>query len=251
VKAQKQNLTKTIFLDTINITFAPRRISSRASGGVIYKGKCFMFIEPAIKRTYVFFDGQNLYYASKEAFGYRYPNYAPWLLAKTVCQQQGWQLDKIFFYTGVPSASDNPFWNHFWTKKLAVMGTRGVSVYSRELRYRNKSIILPDGAETSILIGQEKGIDIRIALDIISHALDGAFDVALVFSQDEDLSEVADDVRKISMNQSRWIKIASAFPISPTSRNTRGINKTDWIKINKDMYDSCIDKNDYRKITKK
>ncbi len=126
------------------------------------------------------------------------------------------------------------------------MGTRGVFVYSRELRYRNKSIILPDGSETTVLIGQEKGIDIRIALDIIRYTLDGAFDVALVFSQDQDLSEAAEDIRRISLNQSRWIKIASAFPISPTSKNVRGINKTDWLKIDRAIYDACIDKTDYR-----
>ncbi len=205
-----------------------------------------MLIEPPIKRTYAFFDGQNLFYACKEAFGYMYPNYAPWLLAQKICQQQGWQLDKVFFYTGVPSVADNEFWNHFWTKKLAVMGTRGVRVYSRELRYRYKSFSLPDGSETKILVGQEKGIDIRIALDIICYALDDTFDVALVFSQDDDLSEVVDDIRKISQNQSKWIKIASAFPISPTSKNSRGIQKTDWIRIEKELYDGCIDQNDYR-----
>ncbi len=185
--------------------------------------KLLMLIEPPIKRTYAFFDGQNLFYACKEAFGYKYPNYAPWLLAQAVCRRQGWQLDKIFFYTGVPSMEDNVFWNHFWTMKLAVMGTRGVNVYSRELRYRHKSFVLPDGSETKILVGQEKGIDIRIALDIIRFALDGMFDVALIFSQDEDLSEVADDIRKISQNQSKWIKIASAFPVSSSSKNSRGI----------------------------
>jgi hypothetical protein len=40
--------------------------------------------EPSIKRTFVFFDGQNLFYAVKETFGYHYPNYAPWLLADAV-----------------------------------------------------------------------------------------------------------------------------------------------------------------------
>lgn len=105
---------------------------------------------------------------------------------------------------------------------------------------------MPDGSETTVLIGQEKGIDIRIALDIIRYSLDGVFDVALVFSQDQDLSEVAEDIRKISLNQSRWIKIVSVFPVSPTCRNTRGINKTDWIKINRIVYDTCIDKTDYR-----
>jgi uncharacterized LabA/DUF88 family protein len=202
--------------------------------------------EPAVKRTYAFFDGQNLFYAAKEAFGYSYPNYAPWLLAEAVCKKEGFCLDKTFFYTGIPSKLDNHFWHEFWVKKMAVLGTRGVRVFSRELRYRNRSVTLPDGSETTIPIGEEKGIDIRIALDIVSFAREKSFDVALVFSQDNDLSEVADEVRKIASGQGSWLKIASAFPISPTSRNTRGINKTDWIKIDRQLYDSCLDPNDYR-----
>ena len=202
--------------------------------------------EPTIKRTFAFFDGQNLFYVAKEAFGYSYPNYAPWLLAKAICQKEGFHLEQTFFYTGIPSKLDNPFWNAFWIKKMAVMGTRGVSVFSRELRYRNRSVQLPDGTETTIPVGEEKGVDIRIALDIVSFAREGVFDVAMVFSQDNDLSEVADEVRKIASSQNRWLKISSAFPISPTSRNTRGINKTDWIKIDRQFYDSCLDANDYR-----
>jgi hypothetical protein len=70
--------------------------------------------------------------------------------------------------------------------------------------------------------------------------------VAVIFSQDQDLSEVADEVRTISLEQSRCIKVASAFPVSPTSMNKKGINRTDWIKIDKQTYDLCIDFNDYR-----
>ncbi|MFP4029608.1 MAG: hypothetical protein ACLFWL_17655 [Candidatus Brocadiia bacterium] len=66
------------------------------------------------------------------------------------------------------------------------------------------------------------------------------------FGQDQDLSEVADEVKQISMDQGRWIKVACAFPCSPTSRNTRGINGTDWIKISRDVYDACLDPTDYR-----
>jgi hypothetical protein len=72
------------------------------------------------------------------------------------------------------------------------------------------------------------------------------YDVALVFSQDQDLSEVAEEVRTIAREQDRWLKIASAFPLSPTSRNRRGINKTDWIPIDRATYDSCLDRRDYR-----
>jgi len=202
--------------------------------------------EPALKRTFAFFDGQNLFYGAKEAFGYRFPNYDPLLLANEVCQRQGWQLNKTFFYTGIPSHNDDPFWNSFWSLKLAVMGKKGISIFNRELRYRNRTVKLSNNQETTILVGQEKGVDIRIALDIIRYTLNGFLDVALVFSQDNDLSEVADEVRKIAQSQNRWLKIASSFPASPTSRNTRGINKTDWIKIDRQLYDSCLDPNDYR-----
>jgi uncharacterized LabA/DUF88 family protein len=42
-----------------------------------------------------------------------------------------------------------------------------------------------------VLTGEEKGIDVRIALDVIAEAHRRAYDVALILSQDQDLSEVA------------------------------------------------------------
>jgi hypothetical protein len=41
--------------------------------------------------------------------------------------------------------------------------------------------------------------------------------------------KAATEARHISREQSRWIKIASAFPRSPTTRNRRGTDTTDWI----------------------
>jgi len=202
--------------------------------------------EPEVKRTSVFIDGQNLYWAARHAFGYRYPNYDPLPLAKAVTQSQNWILDKIYFYTGLPDIRDNNFWNQFWTAKLGVMGSRGIITFSRHLKYRNQTVHLPDGTEASVLVGQEKGIDIRIALDVVRMARQDKLDVALIFSQDQDLSEVADEIRSISIQQNRWIKVACAFPISPTSSNKRGINATQWIPIDRTIYDSCLDRNDYR-----
>lgn len=202
--------------------------------------------EPAIKRTVVFIDGQNLYRSTKEAFGYFFPNYDVKLLSKKICAGQGWQINEIRFYTGVPDLRDDGLWHKFWNKKLVSMGQRGITIFSRALRYRNQTVKLPDGSSYTFLVGQEKGIDVRIALDIIRLAHEKVFDVCLVFSQDQDLSEVADEVRRISAEQNRWIKVASAFPISPTSRNKRGINKTDWIQVDRQTYDACIDPNDYR-----
>jgi len=126
------------------------------------------------------------------------------------------------------------------------MGSRGVRTFARSLRYSNERIILPDGRESTALVGREKGIDVRIALDIVRMVRHGLFDVALIFSQDQDLSEVAKEVREMSREHDRWVKIACAFPVSPTVENPRGINGTDWIQIDRKMYDACLDPNDYR-----
>jgi len=210
-----------------------------------------MIIEPIDKRVSVFVDGQNLYHAAKEAFGYPYPNYDIQKLAHCVCGQKGWQINKIRFYTGIPDASDNVKWNSFWVAKLASMGRTDVEIFTRPLRYRNQTMHLSNGKSQTILVGQEKGIDVRIAVDIIRSVLRNECDVAAVFSQDQDLSEVADEIRMIAHEHNRWLKMVSAFPISPTTRNTRGINKTDWIKIDRKTYDNCIDPNDYRSNSEK
>ena len=203
--------------------------------------------EPASKRAIAYIDGQNLFNAVKEAFGYPYPNYNIRQLAETTCAQRGWILTEINFYTGIPDPGIDLSRHHFWVAKLAAMGTRCIRTYSRPLRYSNQLVKLPDGTLTTTLVGREKGIDIRLALDVVRAALDNRYDVAMIFSQDQDLTEVADEIRKIARRDDRWIKVACAFPLSPTSRNRRGINKTDWIRINRATYDACLDPHDYRK----
>jgi len=204
-------------------------------------------LEPSIKRTIAFIDGQNLFYGAKEAFGRRFPDYDPIALTHSICARQNeWRVTAIHFYTGIPDKQDNPFWNRFWTEKLAMMGKRGVHLFSRALRYRNKTVRLPDGSQFTFLVGQEKGVDVRLALDIVRLARQGAYDVALIFSQDQDLTEAVDEVKTIAQQQDRWIKVASAYPFSPTSRNRRGIDGTDWIPIDRETYEACLDPRDYR-----
>ncbi len=202
--------------------------------------------EPQVKRTVAFIDGQNLFHAVRSAFGYTYPNYDVSALAHAVSAAKGWQLAQVRFYTGVPDAGDDARWSAFWAAKLLHMSRQGVFTFTRALRYRNQVVNLPGGSQHSFLAAEEKGIDVRIALDVIRMAHRNEYDVALIFSQDQDLSEVAGEVRAISQDQGRWIKLASAFPVSPVARNRRGINSTDWIRIEREQYDQCLDPRDYR-----
>ena len=205
-----------------------------------------MLTEPLVKRTFVYIDGQNLFHHAKHAFGYNHPNYDPQLLAQHICSSKGWTLQQVQFYTGVPSSKDDPFWHSFWSNKLAIMGRRGVVIYSRPLVYRSKTIQVPNYGPYTTHVGEEKGIDVRLALDVLDAAHQQLFDVALIFSQDQDLSELATLIRQVAKLQNRWIKIASAYPISPTASNRRGINSTDWCPIDQPAYDACIDPRDYR-----
>ncbi|MBL8115020.1 MAG: NYN domain-containing protein [Acidobacteria bacterium] len=205
-----------------------------------------MLAEPLVKRATAFFDGQNLFHAAREAFGYSYPNFDPLALALAVSQQKGWNLTTVRFYTGVPDPRESPFWNHFWAAKLAQMGRDGIRPSSRPLRYRSEVKTLSDGSQQTVSIGYEKGIDVRLALDVVRGTLEGTLDVALIFSQDQDLAELSDEVRSIAQSHGRWIKIASAYPQSATSRNRRGIDRTDWIPIDRGAYDACLDPRDYR-----
>jgi hypothetical protein len=126
------------------------------------------------------------------------------------------------------------------------MGREGVYVFTRPLRYRNQQVRLPDGSAHTVLTASEKGIDVRIAIDVIRLAHERAYDVALLFCQDQDLSELAEEIRVIAREQARWIKIASAFPVSPAVPKARGIDKTDWVPIDRGLYDRCVDRRDYR-----
>lgn len=209
-----------------------------------------MSAAPPAPRAAVFVDGQNLFHSVRAAFGYSSPNFDVTALGNAVCRPRGWNLKSVQFYTGVPDERDHPGWSRFWAHKLAAMGRHGVEVVARPLRYRDRAIILPDGSPVIVRTGEEKGIDVRIALDVIGGAHRAAFDVAVIFSQDQDLAEVADELRAVAREQKRWIKVASAFPASPSARSGRGINKTDWIPIDRATYDRCLDRRDYRGGTK-
>lgn len=197
--------------------------------------------EPLAKRAAIF-----VYHAVRESFGYTYPNFDVLALAQAVCRLRDWKLIQVRFYTGVPDSDDNPFWNYFWTNKLAMLGRQGVTTYARPLRYRNQRVRLPNGAEHTFLAGEEKGIDVRIAIDVIRMAHAGEYHVGIIFSQDQDLSEAAKEIRSIAREHGRWIELACAFPLSPTTRNRRGIDRTDWIPIDRETYDACLDRRDYR-----
>lgn len=205
-----------------------------------------MLLEPDCKRAVSFFDGQNLFHHAKAAFGHTHPNFDPQKLSDAVCRANGWTNHGVRFYTGIPTAERSPMWHGYWNNRLLTMRRRGVAVASRALHYRSERVELSDGSSQEVYVAREKGIDLRLGLDAVRLARLGKLDVIIIFSQDQDLVEVAREIRAISRSEGRWLKVVSAFPSGSRATASRGIDKTDWFRMDEAFYNACLDPRDYR-----
>ena len=202
--------------------------------------------EPVTKNAMAFIDGQNLYRHAKAAFGHHHPNFHPMKLHDAVCRANGWRPNLVRFYTGVPGHAESPLWHGYWANRIRAMKRAGIVVTTRPLRYRQQTIRDSRGQEQDVSTPQEKGIDVRLALDVVRLARKRQYDVAVIYSQDQDLAEVVDEVKEIAKEQDRWIKLVCAFPSGPRATARRGINGTDWFRMDEAFYNACLDPRDYR-----
>lgn len=204
---------------------------------------------PEKARVCTFIDAQNLYVAAKDSFKYQLPNFDPIKLSQIVADQMpNRELQKVHLYTGMHSRDENPFWHDFWRNKLrSIENNPMVQIFTKQLRYRDIKVKDDAGREFSVRRAEEKGIDLRIGLDLVRLAVNGAYDVAIIFSQDSDLEEAVNEVHAIRQYFDRWIFMESAFPENP-NRSSRGIHNTQWRIVTQEMYDKCIDPRDYRPL---
>jgi uncharacterized LabA/DUF88 family protein len=157
------------------------------------------------------------------------------------------QLERAALYQGVPKAEHDADRNAWWNRKLAVVGRSGVKVERRYMKPRELKIKL-DGIvhfEHTVQRLIEKGIDLKLGLDLVRYANSRAYDVAIIFSQDGDLVEAAEEVHRIAKEQNRWVQVECAHPFAPVAE-CHPINRTVQRQITRAIYDTCIDPTDYR-----
>lgn len=201
-------------------------------------------------RVGVFIDGFNLFSWVKRCFGYKHPNYDIKKLAESVVtMEEGRQVASINFYIGIPSKIDDAINNAWWTRKLAAMGRLGVNIVTRPLKRRELTIKLSGIVyfEKTVPRLIEKGIDLKLGLDMVRLARNREYDVAILFSQDGDLAEAVEEVKRVGREQERQIQIECAYPIA-AGINSYPIRRTVPRQITKTQYDTCIDPTDYRRL---
>lgn len=195
-------------------------------------------------RSIVFIDGQNFYHSARSAWApvpqtpgspYGWPSYdveklATWLVTRV----PGRSLVQIRFYTGVPDphrGASEAFWHGFWSNKLRYLASRGVHVY--------RGRVNPGG--------QEKGVDVSLAIDLIQLTYEQRYDVAILVSRDWDFGPAVRLAKTIAQAQHRQLSFESAFPAAAArGERPRGVPGTTWVVIDKATYDACHDPTDYR-----
>lgn len=162
----------------------------------------------------VFVDGQNLAHSLRRAFGVKLTNFDLVGLAHYVCSQNGWDLAEVRFYTGLPSKEHEPGPHSQTARRLSQLGRLpNVYTWSRRLSYAPKTTECKCGHKTTRIVGREKGVDLRIALDAVRLAVQGQMDVAVFFTQDQDFFEAVKEVRALASHGGRKIVVASVFPL--------------------------------------
>ena len=194
-------------------------------------------------RTIVFVDGQNLYHLARVAWPspssspYAWPSYDVEKLAHALTSKSPSRvLTEIRFYTGVPdpaAGSSQRFWHGFWSNKIRYLRSRGVYVYRGRVNTG----------------GQEKGVDVSLALDLVQATYDQRYEAAIIVSQDSDFGPAVRLAKQIAKAQSRELTFESHFPFGSGSHSRRGVPGTVWLPIDQTTYDNCLDPRDYRLTT--
>jgi len=136
------------------------------------------------QRVVVFVDYQNMYRSARDAFGWadqggRFGNFRPYGLGRQMVRESDRVLEQVRVYTGIHTPAHNPALYAMMQRRMSAWIAEApdkVDVFPRPLRYSTKR---PQG--------EEKGVDVELAIDVVSLALDDAFDVCVVASADTDL----------------------------------------------------------------
>jgi uncharacterized LabA/DUF88 family protein len=136
------------------------------------------------QRTVVFVDYQNAYRSARQAYGWEaegghYGNLNPYGLGRQMVRSGGRVLSQVRVYTGIHTPQRNPPQHAQMQRRMSAWVAAApdkVQLFPRPLRYSARR---PKG--------EEKGVDVELAIDLVRLAIDDEFDVAVLASADSDL----------------------------------------------------------------
>jgi uncharacterized LabA/DUF88 family protein len=170
--------------------------------------------ETPVEHVFVFLDWQNVYMRARESFHDPYADaycgqVDPLDLALELCKRGApgarRQLAQVRIYRGIPDQAHDARGYAAARRQIGQWEKDSrVKVFTRPLRYPDGWT--PSGPEKA----REKGVDVQLALDVVTCGLDGMYDTGIVFSADQDLVPALEymDRRRISRGKPRMEVVA-------------------------------------------
>ena len=189
-------------------------------------------IEPNIPgspwRVEAFIDGGNLYRSVKDAYGVA-GGYDLHRLVKLICRSRhggrAMRLQRIFYFTAQVPQSFGETYERQRRFLEAIKRVRGVPVVVRLGHLQRDR----DTGEY-----HEKGVDVRIGVELLGRAYERAYDLAVLVSRDGDLAPAVDWVRQTNATRVLYASV----PGEPAWALSNSCNGN--IPITREMVESCL-----------
>ncbi len=203
----------------------------------------------------MFIDGQNITIGARYAFGGT-GNMHPLLLGRALAGDG--ELVEIRYATGIPDYDIDPERTEAAMRRHDLIRRTDVVMLERTLRYRWEWQVrdrdLPDprnhpGEVRQARVkaynrGQEKGIDVWLALDALAMCARADIDTVVLATADSDLDMVPQYVRTIPGQEETTVVAAKVVGDGkPLHRNDA---YDDTVAIDRAIYEACKDEFDYR-----
>ena len=145
----------------------------------------------------LFVDAQNVYHGARHTFHPGAANHAdgqinPWAIAERIAERGGphgetVEVVGVRVYTGYHMPERNPKAYSSYRRQRAFWERQGCTIIARAVRYLG-----PDDSR-----GREKGIDVALAVDYVTMAIQRDFEIGVIFSADNDLAPALELVRDL------------------------------------------------------
>jgi hypothetical protein len=123
-------------------------------------------------------------------------NFWPWLLANQLASSSGkdYTLAHVGVYVGIPARNKSATGYSARRRQIARWEQTGAKVFARPLRYPKAWPAEPP---------KEKGVDVKLAIDMVTMAVADQYDVAILASCDTDLAPAVEAVLAVCKDRGR------------------------------------------------
>lgn len=199
-------------------------------------------------RVAVFIDWQNIYLTARKAFGLsqrpaRFGSVSPIRVADLITglnqRSKSCQLQRVAVYRGLPSPRRDPRGNAACLAQVEAWRREGLGLVDPSLRpltYRT--------AGGSQMNAFEKGVDVQLAVDVVSELMLDRCDLAVVFSHDSDFMPLIEAICRLKgasrVETASWASGRNQTRIPPV----RGVFNH---FLGEDVFRKVEDRTDYAK----